>query len=115
MSAKTLLKSLAISAVLLVPASTAHAQVSFRIRIGPPPPPPAYTVPRQPAPDYEWIDGYWYWSSGRYVWHRPYWSRPPYPGAYWVAPYYWDGRYVTGHWEGPRGEFNHNHSWDRSR
>jgi len=112
---KKLLQIAAISALALLPATTAHAQVSFGIRIGPPPPPPVYTVPRDPGPDYEWVDGYWYRANNRWVWHKPYWTRPPYAGAYWVAPYYYGGQYYEGHWEGPHGDFRHNHAWDRGR
>jgi hypothetical protein len=54
---KKLLYAFAISALLLVPASVAHAQISIGIRIGEPPPPRAYRVPRQPAPDFVWDRG----------------------------------------------------------
>ena len=110
---RKLLQTLAISALLLASASTADAQVSFGIRIGEPPPPRAYRVPRQPGPDYVWIEGYWYPQGSRYRWHDGYWTRPPYEGAYWVDPYYVNGRYFVGQWEGRRGYIGHNHRWDR--
>ena len=102
-----LLRTLAISGLLLAPASAAHAQISFGIRIGEPPAPRAYRVPRQPGPDYEWVEGYWYPQGSRYVWHNGYWTRPPYEGAYWVEPYHVDGQYFAGRWEGSRGAIAH--------
>src|ERR1700760_1740908 len=74
-------------------ASAASAQVSVGIQIGPPPPPRVYRVPPQPAPDYVWVEGYWYPQGHRYVWHDGYWTRPPYAGAYWVAPYHVGNQY----------------------
>jgi hypothetical protein len=112
---KTIIRTIIISAVLLVSASAAHAQVSFGIRIGPPPAPRVYRVPPQPGPDYMWIEGYWYPQGSRYVWHNGYWTRPPYEGAYWVAPYHVGGQYFAGRWEGSRGNIMHDHRWDRSR
>src|SRR3977135_2630379 len=75
---RKLLRTLTISALLLAPAAVAHAQVSFGIHIGPPPAPRAYHVPRQPGPDYFWVEGYWYPQGGHYRWHDGYWTRPPY-------------------------------------
>lgn len=40
------------------------------------PEPPYYERPVSPAPGYVWIDGEWYWSNGRYVYHNGYWGRP---------------------------------------
>ena len=112
---RKLLQTLAISAFLLATASTAHAQFSVGIRIGEPPAPRAYRVPRQPGPDYVWVEGYWYPQGSHYAWHNGYWTRPPYEGAYWVQPYYSRGQYCTGRWEGGRGNVAHDHRWDRSR
>jgi len=112
---KRLLKILIVSAVALLPASAARAQISFGIRIGEPPAPRAYRVPARPGPDYEWIEGYWYPDHGKYKWHDGYWTRPPYAGAYWVAPYHAGSQYYEGHWEGSRGNVNHDHRWDRGR
>jgi hypothetical protein len=110
------LQSIAIAALLLAPAALANAQVSFGITIGQPPPPPrAYRVAPPPAPSYEWVEGYWYPVRGRWTWHDGYWTRPPYEGAYWAAPYYYRGEYFEGHWEGPRGDVKHNHGWDKRR
>ena len=107
------LQRLAISALLIVPASAAHAQINLGIRIGPPPAPRAYRVPPQPGPDYTWVEGYQYPQGSHYLWHNGYWTRPPYEGAYWVAPYHVDGRYFAGRWEGSRGIIAHDHRWDR--
>lgn len=112
---KTLLPTLALSALLLAPASVAQAQVSFGIHIGPPPAERAYRVPPQPGPDYMWIEGYSYPQGGRYAWHNGYWTRPPYAGAYWVAPYHVDGQYYAGQWQGSRNNMSHDHRWDRGR
>ena len=108
------LRVLAISAVLLALASTARAQVTFDVHFGRPiPPPRAYVVPAQPGPGYIWVEGYWYPVGSRYVWHNGYWTRPPYEGAYWVAPYHERGQYFAGRWEGHRGDVYHDHRWDR--
>jgi hypothetical protein len=112
---RTFLQTLALAALLLVPASPAHAQVSFGIRIGEPPPPRAYRVPPRPGPEYIWVEGYQYPQGSRYVWHDGYWTRPPYEGAYWVQPYHVGGQYYAGRWEGSRGNVLHNHRWDRGK
>lgn len=109
------LQTLALAFLLLAPATAAHAQISFGIRIGEPPPARAYRVPRQPGPDYVWIEGYQYPQGGRYKWHDGYWTRPPYEGAYWVDPYYVRGEYFAGQWEGNRPNLSHDHRWDRGR
>ncbi len=106
-----LLKIIGISAVVLAGASAARAQIS--VRIGEPPPPRVYRVPPQPAPEYIWVEGYWYPQGRRYAWHDGYWTRPPYQGAYWIAPYNVGGQYYSGRWEGGRGIVMHNHHWDR--
>jgi hypothetical protein len=105
----------ALATLILAPAVAANAQVSFGIHIGPPPPPRAYAVPAQPGPDYVWVEGYQYPVKGHYQWHNGYWTRPPYQGAYWVAPYHVGGQYYTGRWEGEHGVVNHDHHWDKSR
>jgi YXWGXW repeat-containing protein len=109
-----LFKILAVSLLVLGPASAAHAQISFGIRIGEPPAPRAYRVPPRPGPDYVWVEGYQYPENGRYVWHDGYWTRPPYQGAYWVDPYHVNGQYFQGQWEGDRANVAHDHRWDKS-
>lgn len=109
------LRTLAITASILVPASAAHAQVNFDVRIGPPPAPRAYRVPARPGPNYVWVEGYQYPQGSHYAWHNGYWTLPPYEGAYWVAPYHDGGQYFAGRWEGNRGNVFHDHRWDRGR
>jgi YXWGXW repeat-containing protein len=84
--------------------------VSFGVQIGEPPAPRAYRVPAQPRGDSVWVEGYWYPQGNHYRWHDGYWARPPVAGAYWVQPYYHEGRYVPGYFEGPRGR-----RWDGNR
>jgi hypothetical protein len=110
-----LFNALAISTLLLVPASAANAQVSFGIHIGDPPAPRSYHVAPRPGPDYLWVEGYQYPEGGHYRWHDGYWTRPPYQGAYWVEPYYVGGQYYTGRWEGDHGNVNHDHKSDRGK
>jgi hypothetical protein len=112
---RKLLQTVAISALLLSPASAAQAQTNVGIRIGPPPAPRDYRVAPQPGPDYLWVEGYQYPQGSHYVWHNGYWTRPPYAGAYWVEPYHVNGEYFSGRWEGTRGNVAHNHRWDRGR
>lgn len=101
-------------AVLLLAGGSLFAEVSFGLRIGPPPPPRVVRVrPVRPAPDYVWVDGYWYPVGNRYRWHNGYWTRPPYPGARWLQPRYESQRYFDGRWEGDRGQRDHDHRRDR--
>jgi hypothetical protein len=112
---KNLLKLSAVLGFLFF-ATPAHAQSnwSFGFSIGTPPPAPrAYRVAPRPGPDFEWVEGYWYPQGRRWVWHDGYWTRPPYAGAYWVQPYWEGGRFFEGYWGTPRGDFRHNHRWDR--
>lgn len=93
----------ALTAAMAVPAMS---QVSFGIQIGRTPPPPLrYEVrPAMPGPGYVWVDGYWRWDRGRYVWAPGVWQRPPYAGAY----------YTHGHWDHyPDGWHYHEGHWDR--
>jgi hypothetical protein len=103
-------------ALLIMAGGALSAQVSLGIRIGPPPAPRVLrVVPRSPGPDYVWLDGYWYAEGGRYRWHNGYWTRPPYPGARWIAPRHDGERFFAGYWEGDRGRFDHDHRSDRER
>jgi WXXGXW repeat (2 copies) len=112
---RNVLKAFAFAILFATPAATANAQVSFGITIGEPPSPRAYRVPPRPGPDYIWVEGYHYPQNGKYRWHDGYWTRPPYPGAYWVEPYYYRGQYYAGRWEnGPR-YLNHDHRWDKNK
>lgn len=104
-------------AFVMLAAGFAHAaDISIGIQIGAPPPPRVLRVhPASPGPDWVWIEGYWYPVNGRYRWHDGYWTRPPYPGAVWVAPRHDGARYFNGFWQGERGRVEHDHHWDRDR
>lgn len=100
----------------LVGGGSAFGQVSVGINLGAPPPPRVVRVrPVSPGMGYSWVDGYWYPVGNHYRWHDGYWTRPPYSGANWVAPRYEGDRWMDGRWEGGRGQFNHDHRWDRDR
>jgi WXXGXW repeat (2 copies) len=109
---KNLLRAALLSSMLLLGAHHAAAQVAIGIQIGPPPSPRHYVVPASPGPGYFWVDAYWYPVNGRYVWHRGYWTRPPYAGAHWIGPRHEGGRFYAGYWDGPHGRFDHDHHWD---
>ena len=92
------------------------ADFSIGIRIGAPPAPRIVRVrPVSPGPGYFWVDGYWYPNGRNYRWHDGYWTRPPYQGAVWIAPRYQGGLFYEGYWESSRGQFGHDHRWDRDR
>ena|SRR5437016_4138640 len=108
---------LTILAALMVLTVPAFAQVSIGIRIGPPPPPRVVRiVPARPAPEFVWVEGYWYpvGHGNHWKWHQGYWTRSPYPGAIWYAPRYERDEYFEGYWEAPQRErIIHNHGWDK--
>lgn len=93
--------------LVLLAGGSLFAKTHFSIGIGigtpiyyaPPPPPVVVYAPPCPDPDYAWIVGYWYPVGARFVWRAGYWARPPYAGAYWVAPRYYQDRYYPGYWE----------------
>jgi hypothetical protein len=106
-------KILLLAAMLLGGISLSSAQVSIGIRIGPPPRPRVvHFVPARPAPEYVWVEGYWYPVGNHYKWHEGYWSRPPYPGARCVSPHHDGERFFAGYWEGEHGRVEHDHRWD---
>ena len=103
-------------AAILLTGGIVFGQVSIGITIGPPPPPRVVRVrPVAPGPDFFWVDGYWYPAGNHYKWHKGYWTRPPYPGARWVGPRHDGQMFFEGYWEGGRGQFKHDHRWDRDR
>ncbi|HZP32098.1 MAG TPA: hypothetical protein VFB23_01955 [Candidatus Acidoferrales bacterium] len=113
---KKLTKVILVLAVVLAGASALAAQIAIGIRIGPPPPPRViHVVPERPGPDFVWVTGYWYPVAGHYRWHEGYWTRPPYPGARWVAARHDGERFYEGYWEGDRGRVEHDHRWDHDR
>ena len=66
----------------------------------PPPPVVPYAAPAYAPPGYgySWINGYYGWYGGRYEWRPGYWARPPYVGARWISPRYYNHRYYGGYW-----------------
>lgn len=91
-----------------------NAQVSIAVRIGPPPSPSCGSSPaNRSRPDYLWVEGYWYVMGNRYRWHDGYWTRPPYPAAYWIPPHHDGERFYNGYWGGDRGRREHDYRWDR--
>ena len=102
------MKSKLLALALFVGGSVvASARVVIGIGIGagpgyyaPPPPVVSYAAPvaPYPGPGYSWVGGYWYPTGSRYYWHAGYWARPPYAGARWEGPRYYDHRYYRGYW-----------------
>jgi hypothetical protein len=108
--------SLLLVVLILLTGQSLFAQVSIGIRIGPPPPPVVVRVlPARPAPEFVWVDGYWYPVGNHWKWHKGYWTQAPYVGARWLAPHYEGGLFFAGYWEGDRGRFEHDHRWDHDR
>lgn len=95
--------------LLLVAGGSLFAETHFSIgvQVGAPryysgPAVVAYRPPC-PGPGYIWVPGY-YNNYGN--WFNGYWATPPYAGAYWVAPRFYQGRSYPGYWGGARG-----HEW----
>jgi hypothetical protein len=111
---KNLVRTALLAGAVLCAVSAAKAQVSIGVLIGAPPPPRVVYVepPPPPAPEFIWVQGYWYPVGSHYKWHEGYWTRPPYVGARWVAPHHDGHRYFAGYWEGDRGHVDHDHHWD---
>jgi hypothetical protein len=109
-----------VAACLLINGSVVWAQtsVSIGVHIGPPPAPRVVYVappPPPPQPEYVWVEGYWYPVAHHYMWHDGYWTRPPYPGAHYIAARYEREMFFEGYWQGSRGVVMHDHSWDSDR
>jgi len=107
-----------LASLILASAVSAPAFAQVGIYIGHEPPPLRYEVrPAMPGAGYAWVDGYWNWSGGRYVWAPGEWRRPPYAGAYWNHPHYdhydrgW--AYHAGHWD--HEDHGDHHDWDHDR
>jgi WXXGXW repeat (2 copies) len=113
---KNFIRAALLVAVLSVTASANHAQVSVGIVIGAPPPPRvAVVIPARPAPEFVWVEGYWYPVGKHYKWHEGYRTRPPYERAHWVAPHQDGERFYAGYWEGNHGRVEHDHHTDHDR
>ena len=103
-------------AVMLLGGTSVFGQISVGIQIGAPPAPRVLRVrPANPGVGYSWVDGYWYPSNNRYVWHAGYYTRPPYDGAAWVSPRYEGQQFYAGYWSGSDRRYDHDHRWDRDR
>jgi hypothetical protein len=108
--------------LMLLVGGSLFAETHFSIGIGfgapiyyapPPPPAIAYAPSPCPGPGYTWIGGYWYPVGPRYHWHSGYWARPPYAGAYWVAPRYYNQRYYSRYWDRRGGHWDRDNDDDR--
>ncbi len=55
-----------------------------------------------PSPDSVWIDGYWQFQRGDWVWIAGHWGRRPAAGAEWVPGHWIETRkgweWIPGHW-----------------
>ena len=78
-----------------------YAEPGYEVATVPPPAPRYEVVGVAPYPGAIWINGYWGWSSGRYVWNRGYWHAPR-PGYQWV-PHRWVPQ--AGVWRGQGGRW----------
>jgi hypothetical protein len=102
--------------LMLLAGCSVFGQFSVGISIGAPPPARVVRVrPNSPGPGYNWVEGYWYPSNNRYMWHNGYYSRPPYQGAIWVGPRYESHQYYQGYWSGGDRQFQHDHHWDKDK
>jgi WXXGXW repeat (2 copies) len=103
-----------IASLILASALVTPAFAGVGVYIGVAPPPIRYEVrPAMPGPGYAWVDGYWNWYGGRYVWRPGVWQRPPYEGASWNHPHY--DHYHEG-WALHEGHWDHedhgdHHDW----
>jgi hypothetical protein len=87
-----------LAALLLVGTSfVSYAPAAVWVH-GPPPPPLVRHAPAIHHPGHAWVPGYWHPAGPRWAWRAGYWTRPPYPHAYWVPPHYFGHRYYNGYW-----------------
>lgn len=66
-------------------------------------PPPAAAVevrPESPGEGYVWVDGYYDYTGGTYVWVAGRWTLPPFRGAVWVGHRWYSS---GGRWHFARG------------
>jgi hypothetical protein len=77
-------------------ATTASADVSISVNIGPPAL-PDYPQPVIPGPGYLWTPGYWAYGPEGYFWVPGTWVLPPGPGVLWT-PGYWGWEVGAYHW-----------------
>ena len=100
--------------LILLAGGSLFAETHWSIGIGlgtpyyyaPPAPPVVVYTPPCPGPEYTWIPGYYYPARSGYAWHAGVWSRPPYAGASWVGPRYYEHRYYPGYWGHREGNWD---------
>ncbi len=76
-----------IAATCFLAPSSAPAQISISVRIGPPEL-PVYVQPPCPTAGYLWAPGYWAYAPAGYYWVPGVWVAPPRIGVLWT-PGYW--------------------------
>jgi hypothetical protein len=84
------------------PPQYGYAASGYEIATVPPPAPRYEVVGVAPYPGAIWINGFWGWNGGRYVWNRGYWHAPR-PGYQWV-PHRWVPQGGAWHGHGGRWE-----------
>ena len=103
-------------AAMLLAGRYIFGRFSVGIRIGAPPAPRVVRVrPNNPGPGYSWVDGYWYPSNNRYVWHDGYYTRPPYDGAAWASTRYDGQQYYHGYCAVNGRAYQNDRRWDREQ
>jgi hypothetical protein len=66
----------------------------------PPPAPIVEQQPPPPQPNYQWINGYWWWGGPSWTWVPGYWCAPRFGYSYVASSWYWSNNYW---WFGPGG------------
>ncbi len=92
------------------PPPEAQGQVQGPVVQQAPPALPAENIPPPPFDGAVWVDGYWSWNGGTYVWIPGRYVSPPQPGVYWYpggwvmqgGGYIWvGGRWAAPGWRHP--------------
>src|SRR5262245_25319767 len=99
------LKPLACLALVLLAACSPYVYSDVGLEVGGPPPGiRAEVALSSPGPGYDWVPGYWDWStvSADWTWVPGSWLAPPHRHARWVSPRYENRR---GHWRYHRGHW----------
>jgi hypothetical protein len=82
-----------------VPAEPTAQRVQYA-----PPAPLVEQQPPPPQPNYQWINGYWWWGNPSWTWVPGYWCPPRYGYTYVGSSWYWSNGYWwfgTGGWARP--------------
>src|SRR5580692_10329810 len=101
------IRSLLLTAVIMVISAASFGQIGVSVNIGPPAL-PVYEQPLCPGDGYIWTPGYWAYGDAGYFWVPGTWVLAPQPGFLWT-PGYWGfggGAYLwhAGYW-GPHVGF----------